>query len=111
RAGDLEAHRLSSLEVVTAHEVAHQWWHGLVGSDSRRHPFQDECLAQYSAMLYLEDRYGRERGEREAARHVSASYHMMRMMGRPDAAVDRPVSAFGDSLSYAGLVYGKGPYL
>ncbi|HEY8427432.1 MAG TPA: M1 family aminopeptidase [Sandaracinaceae bacterium] len=111
RAGDLEAHRLSSLEVVTAHEVAHQWWHGLVGSDSRRHPFQDECLAQYSAMLYLEDRYGRERAEREAARHVAASYHMMRLMGRPDAAVDRPVSAFGDPLSYAGLVYGKGPYL
>ncbi|MCZ7677399.1 MAG: hypothetical protein M5U28_00925 [Sandaracinaceae bacterium] len=35
---DLEEHRLASLELVTAHEVAHQWWHGIVGSDSRRHP-------------------------------------------------------------------------
>ncbi|MCZ7677400.1 MAG: hypothetical protein M5U28_00930 [Sandaracinaceae bacterium] len=42
---------------------------------------------------------------------MAASYHMMRMMGRPDGAVDRPVAAFGDSLSYAGLVYGKGPFL
>lgn len=108
---DLEEHRLASLELVTAHEVAHQWWHGIVGSDSRRHPFQDECLAQYSAMLYVEERHGPERARREADRQVAASYHMMRMMGRPDGAVDRPVAAFGDSLSYAGLVYGKGPFL
>lgn len=108
---DMEAHRRSALELVTAHEVAHQWWHGLVGSDSRRHPFQDECLAQWSALLYLRERYGAERAQQEADRQVAASYHMMRLMGREDGAVDRPVAAFGDSLSYAGLVYGKGPFV
>jgi hypothetical protein len=108
---DMEAHRRSALELVTAHEVAHQWWHGLVGSDSRRHPFQDECLAQWSALLYLRERYGAARAQQEADRQVAAGYHMMRLMGREDAAVDRPVAAFGDPLSYAGLVYGKGPFV
>jgi aminopeptidase N len=108
---DLDERRRAMLEVVTAHEVAHQWWHGLVGSDSRRHPFQDECLAQWSALLYLEERYGRERARREGEQQVAASYHMMRLLGRPDAAVDQPASAFADSVSYGGIVYGKGPYL
>ncbi len=40
------------LEVVTAHEVAHQWWYGLVGNDQTRHPWLDEALAQYSTALY-----------------------------------------------------------
>jgi len=99
------------LDFVVAHEVAHQWWHGLVGSDARAHPFVDESLAQFSAMLYVEDRYGAERAEREGERQVAANYHFMRLRGIDDAAVDRPVAAFGDSMAYAGLVYGKGPYL
>jgi hypothetical protein len=108
---DVDARRRAMLEMVTAHEVAHQWWHGIVGSDSRRHPFQDETLAQYSAMLYFAERYGTERGRREAEQQVAAGYHAMRMMGRPDVAVDQPVSAFADPLTYGGIVYGKGPYL
>lgn len=103
--------RRSALEMVAAHEVAHQWWHGIVGSDSRRHPFQDETLAQYGALLYFEERYGAERARREAERQVASGYHMMRLMGQPDARVDQPVSAFTDALSYGGIVYGKGPFL
>ncbi len=108
---DLEARRGAMLEMVTAHEVAHQWWHGLVGSDSRRHPWQDEALAQYSGILYFEDRYGAARARSEADQQVAAGYHMMRLMGQPDGPADRPVADFGDALRYAGLVYGKAPYL
>jgi len=97
------------LEFVTAHEVAHQYWHGLVGSDSREHPFVDESLAQFSAVLYLEDRYGETRAEQDADMQVAMNYRMMRMLGEPDGRVDQPVSAFSSPLVYAGLVYGKGP--
>ncbi len=100
----------SMLEFVVAHEVAHQWWHGLVGSDSRVHPFLDEGLAQYSAILYEEDRYGNERARRDGDMNAKMNYQMMRMMGTPDGAVDRPVEAFGSTFAYGGLVYGKGPY-
>lgn len=101
----------SMLEFTTVHEVAHQWWHGIVGSDSATHPFVDEGLAQWSATLYLEERYGRARADRDADMQVGMNYRMMRMLGVADAPVDRPVAAFASSLAYAGLVYGKGPYV
>lgn len=97
------------LEFVTAHEVAHQWFPGLVGSDVRRHPYVDESLAQWSGLLYLEDRYGPERAAREAGKQVTSNYHLMRLLGTPDGAVDRPVAEFGSEIAYAGIVYGKGP--
>jgi hypothetical protein len=111
--GDAQVSALtdSMLEFVTAHEIAHQYWPGLVGSDSRMHPWADESLAQYSALVYFEDRYGAERATQEAERQVLANYQMMRVLGKADGRVDRPVDAFESELSYAGLVYGKGPFL
>ncbi|MFK7984808.1 MAG: M1 family aminopeptidase [Sandaracinaceae bacterium] len=108
---NLEGRRAAMLEFVTAHEVAHQWWHGIVGSDSRQHPFVDEGLAQYSALLYVEEAHGADRARAEGEQQVRAGYHMMRLMGHADGRVDRPVAAFGEPVVYAGLVYGKGPYL
>jgi hypothetical protein len=100
----------SMREFVTAHEVAHQWWHGLVGSDSRAHPWVDESLAQYSAMIYMQEQYGDARALEEGERQVAMNYRMMRVQGESDAQVDRPASAFTTPMSYAGLVYGKGPF-
>jgi hypothetical protein len=33
---------------VITHEVAHQWWYGLVGNNQYREPWLDEAFAQYS---------------------------------------------------------------
>jgi hypothetical protein len=38
---------IPAADVVT-HEVAHQWWYGLVGNDQHREPWLDESFAQYS---------------------------------------------------------------
>jgi hypothetical protein len=98
------------VEFVVVHEVAHQWWNGLVGSDSEHHPFIDEGMAQYSSVLYFEDRYGTERAEKTGDRQVKLNYLVYRMMGNADAAVDRATGDFSGPLEYAALVYGKGPY-
>jgi hypothetical protein len=39
---------------LTAHEVAHQWFYGLVGNDQLTEPWLDEAPAQYSSLLYYE---------------------------------------------------------
>ncbi|NUR27572.1 MAG: hypothetical protein HOV83_17315 [Catenulispora sp.] len=39
----------SAYRGAVAHEVAHQWWYGLVGDDQYRHPWLDEAFAEYSA--------------------------------------------------------------
>jgi len=97
------------LEFVVAHEVAHQWWNALVGSDSARHPVIDEALAQYSSVLFVEQRRGQEAAEHAIATQVAGNYHLLRLLGGKDAAADRPAAEFDDMLAYAGLVYGKAP--
>ncbi|MEN6390355.1 MAG: M1 family metallopeptidase [Syntrophomonas sp.] len=42
-------------EMVLAHEIAHQWWYGMVGNDQLKEPWMDEGLANWSAYKYLED--------------------------------------------------------
>ncbi|MDE0609596.1 MAG: M1 family aminopeptidase [Anaerolineaceae bacterium] len=49
-----EGNPASYLTLITAHEVAHQWWYGSVGSDQAREPWLDEALATYSEYLLLE---------------------------------------------------------
>ena len=46
---------------VTAHEIAHQWWgHQLVPSNQQGATMLVESFAQYSALLVMEQMYGRE---------------------------------------------------
>jgi hypothetical protein len=42
------------LIVLTAHEVAHQWWFALVGDDQAMEPWLDETLATYSERIFYE---------------------------------------------------------
>lgn len=41
-------------DLLLAHEVAHQWWYGIVGNDQLKEPWLDEGLASYSAYKYLQ---------------------------------------------------------
>lgn len=45
------------LTLITVHEIAHQWWYGLVGSDQALVPWLDESLATYSEYVFLEEYY------------------------------------------------------
>lgn len=49
-----EGNPASYLTVITAHEVAHQWWYGSVANDQAADPWLDEALATYSEYLLLE---------------------------------------------------------
>lgn len=44
----------SFLTIISAHEVAHQWWYASVANDQAREPWLDEALATYSELLLLE---------------------------------------------------------
>lgn len=47
-------------EYFLAHEIAHQWWGHGVSWDSYHDQWISEGLSQYSASLYLKDKYGEE---------------------------------------------------
>ncbi|MEG1791861.1 MAG: M1 family metallopeptidase [Clostridia bacterium] len=42
-----------SREYVIAHETAHQWWYGVVGTNSVANAWIDEGLAEFSTALYF----------------------------------------------------------
>lgn len=48
----------TSLERSTAHEVAHQWWYGVVGNNQVKEPWIDEGITEFSTAYYFEKRYG-----------------------------------------------------
>jgi len=46
---------------VTAHEVAHQWWaHQVIGANVQGATLMSEALAEYSALMVMEKKYGPE---------------------------------------------------
>jgi Peptidase family M1 domain len=55
----LDAHgRLFFSEILQAHETAHQWWGNVVTSAGYHDEWLMEALADYSALLYLENKEG-----------------------------------------------------
>ncbi len=44
----------NNLTTIGIHEIAHQWWFGLVGNDQALEPWLDEALALYSEALFYE---------------------------------------------------------
>lgn len=94
------------LEIVTAHEVAHQWWYALVGNDQTRYPWLDESLAQYSTALYFGDAYGTA-GQQGAFDDYLSSWEGFRE-GNTDVVIGLSPSDYPGN-SYFAIVYSKGP--
>jgi hypothetical protein len=91
-------------EATTVHEVAHQWFFGLVGSDQVLEPWLDEGLAQYATLLFYRDRDG-EAGARGYRQSFESRWERV---GRADIPIGRPVAAYTDR-EYAAIVYGRAP--
>jgi len=47
----------SNLVAISVHEIAHQWWFGLVGSDQAMEPWLDEAMCIYSEALFYKNIY------------------------------------------------------
>ena len=53
--------KIDMVTYITAHEVGHQWWgHQLISSDQQGGTFLVESMAQYSALMVMEQMYGPE---------------------------------------------------
>lgn len=88
------------LENVTVHEVAHQWFYNIVGSDQQGEPWLDEGLTQYITLLYH---------KLQNTDDYSHYYH--ELLGRAGSnvrALDAPVLSY-DFSNYVNTIYGMLP--
>jgi hypothetical protein len=96
------------LEFVVTHEIAHQWWYGLVGNDQYFHAFLDEALANYASVVYIEERYGDDASEWLLANYLELPYFDMLFGLDGDQVVDTPTDDFSSQSDYATTIYNKG---
>ena len=56
---DIDEEDVDYVFYVTAHEIAHQWWaHQVMGANTQGGTVVVETLAQYSALMVMEQKYG-----------------------------------------------------
>jgi hypothetical protein len=79
---------------VVAHELAHQWFYGLVGDDQGAHPWLDEGFATYDAAI-----------------QTGSTTQYSDALSQVSDRVDQPTTAFGDGpdteARYNDVVYTK----
>jgi Peptidase family M1 domain len=97
-----------SLEFAAAQGVAQQWWGEAVGSDPQREPILDEALAQWSALLYVQDVRGDERARQMQEDQLRGVYQVYRTFGGEDRAANAPARDYRNSFQYAAIVVSKG---
>jgi hypothetical protein len=98
-----------TLELVTLHELAHQWFQGLVATDESRWPMLDEGLASYAEARHGERWWpGASAFERLGVGiGLPALWRGWAASAAGNAEVGQPASAFATGGDYGALVYGR----
>lgn len=97
-----------SLELVIAHETAHQWFYSLVGSDQYRQPWQDEAICEYAMLRYAGRHYGQ--GSFETLKYYRVDMPMQENI--PGSLTSgSPIDYFSSYQDYSAVVYGRGAAL
>ncbi len=95
------------LDTVVAHEVAHQWWYGVVGNNQVDEPWLDESFATYSSIIYYEFAQGKGIAQAQLMLQAEAPFGLIAVAGL-DAPVNSSLLDFDDPLHYQAIVYSKG---
>ena len=101
---------------AVAHETAHQWWGGVVGNKPIENAWQDEGLAEYSAIVFFEnhEKYEIKREDEVAAalKEYRSYYDVYgSVLGRTDTRMIRHLSEYVNEYEYRCLNYDKGVLL
>lgn len=108
------------LEVVIVHEVGHNWFYGLMGSNERSHAWMDEGLNTLNEIRYIETKYPKNERMSDLLQGIAdkihlggLSHHDMNDFSYSVSAgygVDQPMeleSAHYSPLNYGTIVYSK----
>jgi hypothetical protein len=107
-----------SLETVIIHEVGHNWYYGILGSNERDNAWMDEGLNTYIEIRYMEEKYPngyenkrkKEKGisvripiEEKELQHISYQFNASRNYDQPLKMGSKDFT----SMNYGAMVYSK----
>jgi hypothetical protein len=110
---------ITGYEPALVHEVAHQWWYGIVGNDEIAEAWLDEALATYSTRRFFRERRGGDpplvrwpRPLRFLPAPTQTETGRAMYVSQVREGFDQPVlqhaAGFADRQSYLAAVYYKG---
>jgi hypothetical protein len=109
------------LDVVITHEVGHNWFYGMLGSNERIHPWMDEGLNSFNELRYVRTKYpdrkligdmangpvGKVFDLKSYKQHIQ--YYLTYLISaakNEDQAIETPAFEYTE-LNYGGIVYSK----
>ena len=108
------------LEVVIVHEVGHNWFYGMLGSNERQHPWMDEGLNTLNEMRYIKTKYPNNTQTSDMFNGLAEAIHLEHLSHKDmndltyiisaGAGIDQPIELSSEhysSLNYGGIVYSK----
>ena len=99
---------------VIIHEIAHQWWYGIIGNNQAKSAWIDEGLTEYSTLLFYDynPRYSRLSRTQivDNARENFAAYTKLvsGIGGQIDPQMNRDLNSFRSTHEYVFLTYVRG---
>ncbi|MBR7091129.1 MAG: hypothetical protein IKC79_01590, partial [Clostridia bacterium] len=98
---------------VIIHEIAHQWWYGVVGSNECEHAWMDEALTEYTTALFYDKNVGYELTTSEVLSNALNSYLLFcdvyrEVYGELNSSMNRNIHDFDTETEYVYLTYVKG---
>ena len=89
------------LELTIAHEILHQWFYGLIGSDQYNAPWLDEALTGYISLVYFE-----QAGNTAAYDALKTRYLVER--AKLGGQIDGALSSYTAEDAYVNAAYWRG---
>lgn len=109
------------LDVVITHEVGHNWFYGMLGSNERKNPWMDEGINSFNELRYVKTKYpgatlgnilGQDSGfsllHLNRFKHYNSYYMLYLLVARQnsDQADNLPSEKYSE-LNYGAIVYSK----
>lgn len=97
------------VERVTLHELGHQWFYGLIGTDEHSFPFLDEGLTTFAESSAMRALYGEGNGLAAAGLRIDGNAYFRALAAEAghDDIVARPAASFSTFREIGALVYAR----
>ncbi|PZE16488.1 hypothetical protein DNU06_13155 [Putridiphycobacter roseus] len=115
-----DASSKEQLEVVIVHEVGHNWFYGMLGSNERVHPWMDEGMNTLNELRYIETKYPNNTQLSDMMGGFADKIHLEHLnhhdmsdltyAATASGGMDQPIELASDdysSMNYGGIVYSK----